>query len=72
MFGSKGKKKKTIQSYFTSPPTFGSDSANASQVQPPQLQPTLDDHWRKQYKDIAYEYIARWWYDADIPFNAVR
>lgn len=68
----KGKKKRTIQSYFTPPPTSGSDSANASQVQPPQIQPTLDDHWKKQYKDIAYEYIARWWYDADIPFNVAR
>ena len=72
MSGPKGKKKKTIQSYFTPPPKSGSDSAHASQVQPPQMQPTLDDHWKKQYRDIAYEYIARWWYDADIPFNAAR
>ena len=33
--GSKGKKKRTIQSYFTPPPTSSSNSANASQVQPP-------------------------------------
>ena len=72
MSGPKGKKKKTIQSYFTPPPKSGSDSGHASQVQPPQMQPTLDDHWKKQYRDIAYEYIARWWYDADIPFNAAR
>ena len=72
MSGPKGKKKKTIQSYFTHPPKSGSDSGHASQVQLPQMQPTLDDHWKKQYRDIAYEYIARWWYDADIPFNAAR
>lgn len=35
-------------------------------------QPTLDNHWKKQYKEATFEYIARWWYDADIPFNASR
>ena len=39
---------------------------------PTQVQPTLDDHWKKKYKEVAYEYIARWWYDADLPFNAAR
>jgi hypothetical protein len=68
----KSKKRNNIQSYFTPPPTSGSDNANISQVhvQPTQYQPTLDDHWKKQYREIAYEYIARWWYHADIPFNA--
>ena len=23
-------------------------------------------------KEVAYECIARWWYDADIPFNATN
>ena len=69
---SKGKKKNIIKSYFTTPPTIGSYNANASQVQPPQVYPTLDDHWKKQYKEIAYEYITRWWYDVDIPFNVAR
>jgi hypothetical protein len=60
------KKKKNIQSYFTPSPT----SASASQ--PSQTQPTLDNHWKKQYKEVAFEYIARWWYDADIPFNVAH
>jgi hypothetical protein len=67
----KSKKKNTIQRYFTPPSTSGSDNANVSQVQPTQFQPTLDDHWKKQYREIAYEYIARWWYHVDIPFNVV-
>jgi hypothetical protein len=58
------KKKKNIQSYF--PPSPNSVSGS----QPSQVQPTLDSHWKKQYKEFAFEYIARWWYDADIPFNA--
>jgi hypothetical protein len=60
------KNKKNIKSYFTPSP----NSASASQ--PSQTQPTLDSHWKKQYKDVAFEYIARWWYDADIPFNAAH
>jgi hypothetical protein len=68
----KSKKRNTIQRYFTPPPTSGSDNANVSQVQPTQFQPTLDDHWKKQYREIAYEYIARWWYHVDIPFNVAR
>ena len=39
---------------------------------PTHVQPTLDDHWKKKYKETAYEYIARWWYDVDLPFNATR
>ena len=56
-----------IQSYFTS-----SASTNASQLPSTHVQPTLDDHWKKKYKEAAYEYIARWWYDADLSFNAAR
>ena len=66
------KKKKIFQHYFSTP--FPSpSSANASQsqaVQSTQIQSTLDGHWKKQCKEAAYEYIARWWYDLDIPFNA--
>ena len=25
-----------------------------------------------QCKEVAYEYIARWWYDSHIPFNVAR
>ena len=60
----KPKKKGSIQSYFTS-----YLSANDSQLSPTQVHPTLDDHWKKKYKEISYEYIARWWYDVDLPFN---
>jgi hypothetical protein len=56
----KSKKRNTIQSYITPPPTSGLDNANVSQVQPTQFRPTSDDHWKKQYREIAYEYIARW------------
>jgi hypothetical protein len=49
-------KKKNIQSYFTPSPT--SASANASQ--PSQTQPTLDSHWKKRYKEVSFEYIAKW------------
>lgn len=34
------------------------------------MQPTLDDHWKKELRETACDYIARWWYDVDIPFNA--
>ncbi|KAH9329477.1 hypothetical protein KI387_001585, partial [Taxus chinensis] len=60
-------KRKTIQSFFPS-----STLATASASMPTQNQPTLDNHWKKQYKEATFEYIARWWYDADIPFNAAR
>ena len=36
------------------------------------LQPTLDDHWKKELRETACDYICRWWYDVDIPFNASR
>jgi hypothetical protein len=68
----KSKKRNTIQRYLTPPPTSGSNNANVSQVQPTQFHPTLDDHWKKQYREIVYEYIARWWYHVDIPFNVAR
>ena len=32
--------------------------------------PTLDQHWKKELREIACDYIATWWYDVDIPFNA--
>jgi len=60
---SQPRKKKNIRSYFTPFPTFASAS------QPSQTQPTLDNHWRKQYKNVVFEYTTRMWYDADIPFN---
>ena len=67
------KKKKTLQHYFSTPsPSFASANASQSQVQPTQIQSTLDGHWKKQCKEAAYEYIAKWWYDSDIPFNAAR
>ena len=34
------------------------------------IQPTIDAHWKKQYKVTAHEYIARWWHDAYILFNS--
>ena len=68
----KGKMKKgdmNIKSYFT--PSSPSD-AHGPQPSRSHLQPTLDDHWKKELREIACDYIARWWYDADIPFNASR
>jgi hypothetical protein len=53
-------------------PSLTLASANASHCQSIQNQPTLDDHWKKQYKDVSFEYIARQWYDANIPFNVAR
>jgi len=38
----------------------------------PSSQQNLDDKWKKMEKEVAYECIARWWYDADIPFNATN
>jgi hypothetical protein len=35
-------------------------------------QPTIDAKWKKIEREVAWECIARWWYDADIPFNAAR
>eukprot|EP00253_Pinus_taeda_P004371 PITA_04371 len=68
----KGRMKKgdvTIKSYFT--PSSPLD-AHGPQVSKSQMQPTLDDHWKKELRETACEYIARWWYDDDIPFNASR
>ena len=59
----------TIKSYFT--PSSPSD-AHGPEVSKGQIQPTLDDHWKKELRETACDYIARWWYDADIPFNAAR
>ena len=42
------KKKKTLQHYFSTPsPSFASANASQSQVQPTQIQSTLDGHWKK-------------------------
>jgi hypothetical protein len=38
----------------------------------PGSQLTIDAKWKKMEKDAAWECIARWWYDTDIPFNAAR
>jgi hypothetical protein len=38
----------------------------------PGSQPTIDAKWKKIEREAAWECIARWWYDADIPFNAAR
>ena len=68
----KGRMKKgdvTIKSYFT--PSSPSD-AHGPEVSKGLSQPTLDDHWKKELRETACDYIARWWYDADIPFNAAR
>ena len=66
------KKRKTLQYYFSTPsPSFASANASQSKVQSTQIQSTLEEHWKKQCKEAAYQYIARWWYDLDIPFNVV-
>jgi hypothetical protein len=36
------------------------------------FQPTIDAKWKKIEREAAWECIARWWYDVDIPFNAAR
>ena len=38
----------------------------------PGAQPTIDAKWKKIEREAAWECIARWWYDADIPFNAAK
>jgi hypothetical protein len=38
----------------------------------PGSQPTIDAKWKKMEREVAWECIARWWYDADIPFNAAK
>ena len=62
--------KGTIKSFFV--PSSPSDSATAYGPSPPTVHPTLDAHWKKKLRDVACDYIARWWYDADIPFNAIH
>jgi len=66
---SKGTKRSNIQSYFSSSANIASSNPTSSQ---PGSQPTLDQHWKKQCKETSHQYIARWWYDSDIPFNAAR
>ena len=58
-----------IKSYFT---TSSPSDAHGPEVSKGHIQPTLDDHWKKELRETACDYIARWWYDADIPFNAAR
>eukprot|EP00253_Pinus_taeda_P032515 PITA_32515 len=58
----------TIKSFFT--PASSPSDAHGPEIVRPQMQPTLDDHWKKELRETACDYIARWWYDADIPFNA--
>eukprot|EP00253_Pinus_taeda_P022909 PITA_22909 len=71
---SKGKMKKkgdiNIKSYVTTTPSSPSDThgLEASLT----LQPTLDDHWKKELRKTACDYMCGWWYDVDIPFNASR
>jgi len=68
----KGKMKKkgdmNIKSYFTVTPSSPSDAHGheASRT----LHPTLDDHWKKELRETACDYISRRWYDDDKPFNA--
>jgi hypothetical protein len=38
----------------------------------PGSQPTIEAKWKKIEKRAAWECIDRWWYDADIPFNAIN
>ncbi len=38
----------------------------------PGAQPTIDAKWKKTERNAAWECIARWWYDADIPFNVAK
>lgn len=63
----KGKMKKgdmNIKSYLT--PSSPSD-AHGPQASRSHMQPTFDDHWKKELREIACDYIARWWYDAISP-----
>jgi len=59
----------SIKSYYS--PSSPSD-AHGPEVSKGQIQATLDDRWKKELRETACDYIARWWYDADIPFNAAR
>jgi hypothetical protein len=53
------RERKGLDSFFVPHTTHGS-------------QPTIDAKWKKIEKDIAWECIARWWYDANISFNAIN
>lgn len=35
----------------------------------PSSRPTIDNQWKKQYKGVAFLYMARWRYDRNIPSN---
>lgn len=63
----KGIKKGGIKSYFS--PSSPSNIAHGPRAHRSQIQPTLDDHWKKELREIVCDYIAIWWYDVDIPFN---
>jgi len=63
----KMKKRGDIKSYFT---PFSPLEAHCPQANRSHMQPTLDDHWKKELRETACDYIARWWYDSNIPFNA--
>jgi hypothetical protein len=56
-------KNKNTQRYFSTSSTLASASPSSKS------QHTLDNHWKKQHEEFAFEYIARWWYDTYIPFN---
>ena len=51
------KNKGNIKHYFT--PSSPSDSAHGPQANRSQIQPTLDQHWKKELREIACDYIAR-------------
>ena len=68
----KGKMKKkgdmNIKIYFTVTPSSPSNAhgPQASRT----LQPTFDDHWKKELRETVCDCICRCSYDVDIPFNA--
>eukprot|EP00253_Pinus_taeda_P027736 PITA_27736 len=66
---SKGTKRTNIQSFFSSSANIAFSNPTSSQ---PSHQTTLDQHWKKQCKETSHQYIARSWYDSDIPFNVAR
>jgi hypothetical protein len=59
---------------------FGPSTSNSKKTRPdsflvphttPSAQPTIDSKWKME-KDIEWEWMARWWYDANISFNATN
>jgi hypothetical protein len=38
----------------------------------PSSQPTINSKWKKIEKEVGWECIARWWYDAYVLFNATN